>query len=571
MHDLVFKNAQVLDGTGSPARQLDVAVTGDRITAVGTGLSGAREIDCSGMLLTPGFVDIHTHYDGQVTWDPYLSPSSWHGVTTVVMGNCGVGFAPAAPDKHDWLIGLMEGVEDIPGAALAEGIQWAWESFPEYLDAIDSTPHAIDFGAQVPHGALRAYVMGERGAANKAATEEDIAQMAAIVKEALEAGALGFSTSRTMLHKSIDGVPVPGTFATREELFGIGQALKDAGTGVYQLACEHLQVPKEIPWMRELAEWTGRPVSFNLSQTDFAPTLWQDILPHLDKAHQDGVPLVAQVAGRPIGILFNWRVTAHPFVAYPFFQALEGKEWDEALATLQDPTTKAAMLEQKPASIGMFEDWVTQSFDKMFPMRGGVDYEPAPEQSIAQLAKAQGRDPRELAYEMMLENDGRGFLYFPLFNYSDQNLDVLHTLHTHPQTRMGLSDGGAHCGAICDGGMPTFMASFWPRDRSRGDHIELAEIIRRQTSETAELFGLNDRGRIAVGYKADLNVIDYDQLKLRSPELVFDLPSAGRRLIQKAEGYKMTVCSGQIIMQDGEPTGALPGRLVRGAKAAPQG
>ena len=569
MYDLVLKGGTILDGTGSPSFVADIGIVGKTITAVGSGLSGTKEIDVTGQLITPGFVDVHTHYDGQVTWDPYLSPSSWHGVTTVVFGNCGVGFAPAAPDKHDWLIGLMEGVEDIPGAALAEGIDWNWESFPEYLDAIDSTPHAIDFGTQIPHGALRAYVMGERGAANETATAEDVAKMGELVAEALEAGALGFSTSRTLLHKSIEGVPVPGTFAGREELFGIGKALKDTQRGVFQLACEHVEVPKEIPWMRELAKWTERPVSFNLSQSDVAPKLWEEILPELTRAHEEGLPMVAQVAGRPIGILMNWRVTAHPFVAYPTWQALQALPWEEALAQLKTPEMRAKMLADKPVPMGTFEDWVTQSFVKMFPMRGGVDYEPAPETSLGAIAKEQGVDPRGLAYDMMMAAEGSGFLYFPLFNYSDQNLDMLHTLHTHPQTRMGLSDGGAHCGAICDGGMPTFMISFWPRDRTRGDHIELSEIVRRQTTETAALYGLDDRGRIAPGYRADINVIDYDNLALRSPKLVYDLPAGGRRLIQRADGYTMTICAGEIIFKNGEPTGAMPGRLIRGAQAAP--
>jgi N-acyl-D-aspartate/D-glutamate deacylase len=567
MHDLVITGGQLIDGTGSPARPADIGITGDKIVAVGADVgAGKRTINAAGRILTPGFVDVHTHYDGQVTWDPLMSPSSWHGVTTVVMGNCGVGFAPAAPDKHQWLIGLMEGVEDIPGAALAEGIQWNWETFPEYLDALDALPRALDFGTQIPHGALRAYVMGERGASNEVATEHDVAQMRDMVREALDAGALGFSTSRTLLHKSIEGIPVPGTFASREELFGIGQALKDSQRGVYQLACEHLQVPKELPWMKELAGWTGRPVSFNLSQTDFAKDLWKDVLADLEQACNEGLPLVAQVAGRPIGVLMNWRVTAHPFVAYPSWQRIAALPWDEQLAALRDPSFKAKLLSEEPVSIGMFEDWVTRSFDKMFSMKGGADYEPHPSTSVAARAVAGGKRPQEVAYDWMMDDDGGGFLYFPLFNYADQNLDLLHQLHQHPATRMGLSDGGAHCGAICDAGMPTFMASFWPRDRTRGAHIPLEQIIRRQTSETAALFGLGDRGVVAPGMRADINVIDYDNLGLMAPELRFDLPAGGRRLVQQATGYDATICAGKITFQNGEHTGELPGRLLRGSR-----
>lgn len=572
MHDLVIRGGTLIDGTGAPARVADVAVQGDRIVAVGLDLGpAAQEIDATGCIVTPGFVDIHTHYDAQVTWDPMMTPSSWHGVTTVVMGSCGVGFAPARPDRHEWLIGLMEGVEDIPGAAMHEGIQWEWETFPEYLDAIERRPHVIDFGAQIPHGALRAYVMGERGADNEEATPDDILEMGRIVEEALEAGALGFSTSRTLLHKSVLGVPVPGTFAARDELFGIGHALKRADAGVFQCASEHMNVPEETLWMRDLARETGRPVTFNLSQTDQAPTLWKDIVPVLDAAREEGLPLYAQVAGRAIGIVMNWRLTAHPFRLFPAFHAEQYNhpEFADLVERLKDPEVRDRIVNDTPIQLDEFATFVTRSFHKMFRIGASPDYEPDQAVSVAAEAERRGVKPELVAYEWMLEDDGKGTLYFPLFNYADGDLELLRELHAHPQTRMGLSDAAAHCGAICDGGMPTFMLTHWARDRSRGDRLGLEYIVRRQTSQTAELFGLNDRGVVAPGLKADLNVIDYDNLRLLAPEVLFDLPAGGRRLAQRPEGYKATICSGEVIFRDGVHTGVFPGKLVRGSQQRP--
>ncbi len=570
MHDLVIRGGNVIDGTGAPARTADVAIEAGTIVSVGTNVGrGTREIDARGLLVTPGFVDFHTHYDGQVSWDSFLTPSSLHGCTTVVMGNCGVGFAPAAPDRHDWLIALMEGVEDIPGAALSEGITWGWESFPEYLDVIGASPHVIDFGTQIPHGALRAYVMGDRGANNEAATPADIHAMYGIVKEALEAGALGFSTSRTLLHKSIDGVPVPGTYAARDELFGIGQALRDTARGVFGLAIEHLQVPKEMGWLEELAVETGRPVLFNFSQTDFKPKLYLKLLEMLDDARAKGVPLYGQCAGRAIGIMMNWEITAHPFARHPSFMALAGLDREARLATLRDPEFRRMLLDEKPVFENPFEALIAKGWGKMFITNPEMDYEPSPDKSLKAIAKATGKRPQELAYDAMLADDGRGFLYFPLFNYAGGDLDCLHTMHQHPHTRMGLSDGGAHCGAVCDGGMPTFMLTHWTRDRVRGDKLPLEYIIQRQTSQSAHTYGLYDRGILAPGMKADVNVIDYDRLTLQRPEVVYDLPAGGRRLLQRASGYRYTVCSGSVIREDDEFTGALPGQLVRGTQAAP--
>jgi N-acyl-D-amino-acid deacylase len=565
MHDLVIRGGRVVDGSGQPAKTADIAVDGDRITEVGRVGAGKRELNGDGLLVTPGWVDVHTHYDGQVTWDPYLTPSSWHGVTSVVMGNCGVGFAPVHPEKRDWLIGLMEGVEDIPGAALSEGIAWDWESFPEYMDAIDRTPHAIDFAVQVPHGAVRAYVMGERGANNEEASAEDVTQMASIVEEALRAGALGFSTSRTLLHKSIDGVPVPGTFADRNELFGIGAALRNTGTGVFQIAAQHEDVPTELDWIDELAAWTGRPVSFNLSQIDPSPELWRKGLERLERANPQ---VVAQVAGRGIGIILCWEGTGHPFLNRLAYLPLHQLSPEERRIELRKPEVRRRIIEDQPVDLGDLGNLVTQSWHKMFVPRedGDLCYEPTHEDSVAAIAQRSGRSPEEVAYDALMELDGRGFLYFPLFNYSNNSLDPQFELLSHPRTLLGLSDGGAHCGAICDGGMATFMLTHWSRDRSRGPRIPLEKIVAMQTRETAMLFGLGDRGLLAPGMKADINLIDYEGLRLGHPSMAYDLPAGGRRLVQRAEGYVATIASGQTILEQGEPTGSLPGRLLRGSR-----
>ena len=565
MHDLVFRGGTIVDGSGNPRFQGDLAISGEHIAAVGTDIGpGRREVDARGLLVTPGWVDIHTHYDAQVTWDEQLTPSSWHGVTTAVMGSCGVGFAPAAPDRHQWLISLMEGVEDIPGAAMTEGMSWGWESFPEYLDALSGMERAIDFATQIPHGALRAYVMGDRGAANEAATAQDIAEMARLVEEGIRAGALGFSTSRTMLHKSTDGEPVPGTFAAEDELLGIAHALKRGGHGVFQIAAEHLDMLTELKWMRRIARETGHTVTFPVSQTDHAPELWRDVLKELDAIRDEGLPVYGQVAGRAIGIIMNWQGTAHPFMPMVPYLEIFQKPWEERRVLLADPALRERIINADPVDLGEFANFVTRSYHKMFPMRAGTDYEPRPEHSVAAIAAREGRDPRAVAYDLLMEDGGQGSLYFPLFNYADQSLELLHTLHQHPQTIIGLGDAGAHCGAICDGGIPTFMLSFWTRDRSRGARLGLEHIVKRQTSQTAALFGLHDRGLLRPGYRADVNLIDYDGLNIDRPRLAFDLPAGGRRLVQRATGYRMTTCRGQIISEGGVPTGALPGRLLRG-------
>jgi N-acyl-D-aspartate/D-glutamate deacylase len=576
MHDLLIKNGTIVDGTGQKAFKGDVALTGSTLTYVGPcgGAGDAKEIiDAEGKLVTPGFVDMHTHYDAQASWDPWLTPSSWHGVTTCVMGSCGVGFAPAKKEKHDWLIGLMEGVEDIPGAALAEGITWDWESFPEYLDALDKMDRVIDIAAQIPHGALRAYVMGERGADNEEATPEDIEKMCALVTEGLKAGAVGFSTSRTLLHKSIEGVPVPGTFASRDELFGIGNALRDAGHGVYQVASDHGSVPEETEWMKVLSMEIGKKVCFNLSQIDQDPKLYEKGLQKLEEAAEDGVELYAQCAGRSIGIVMCWQGTANPFIGFTEYLKVGWLPWEEQLAELRKDDVRAKIIGDEPQDLGEFANMISRGFHKMFPMKQGIEYEPSPSESVAAIAKRTGKKPEEIVYDALMngaeEGDGKGLIYFPLFNYSNDNLDVVHKLHSHPRTFMGLSDAGAHCGAICDGGMPTFMLTHWTRDRKRGEKLSIEHIVHRQTQATAEMYGFMDRGTLTVGKRADINVIDYQKLGFERPELAWDLPAGGRRFIQKAKGYNYTLVAGEIVVENDAFTGKLPGKLVRGPQPGP--
>ena len=571
MYDLVIRNGRVVDGTGSAAFEADIAIEGNKIVGVGQDLGpGKKEIDAKGMLVTPGWVDMHTHFDGQVTWDPYFTPSGWHGVTTVVMGNCGVGFAPCKKEDRDWLINVMEGVEDIPGSALSEGIKWDWETFPEYMDALEREPHAIDFATQIPHSAIRGWVMGQDRSEHEDATPEDIEQMRVMVEEALEAGALGFSTSRTSLHKTAQGVLVAGTHAKSDELFGIAQALKNTGKGVFECASEHLSVPEEFLWMKDMAEEIQRPVVFNLSQIDDSPQLWSQLLELLDDAANKDIPVYAQCAGRAIGIVMSWQATVHPFVSCESWLSMMHDPWESRREKLLDPEFRAKLLAEEPYDLWEFANFVTRSYHKMFPMKDGSSYEPDLSESVAERAKRENRDPRELAMEMLMENDGTGMMYFPLFNYSDNSLDALRTMHMHHRTRMGLSDGGAHCGAICDAGMPTFMLTHWTRDRKRGETMPLEYVIMRQTKQTAEFYGMKDRGVLAPGYLADVNIIDYDNLNIGSPKVVYDLPAGGRRLLQRATGYKYTIKSGTVIFEDGEATGEMPGTLIRGEQPSPE-
>ncbi len=571
MYDLVIRNGTVVDGTGAASRTADIAVNGDRIAAVGGDIGpGAREVDAAGLLVAPGWVDIHTHYDGQAVWDPYLTPSSWHGATTVVMGNCGVGFAPARPDQHEWLISLMESVEDIPGTALAEGLPWNWETFPEYLDALDDIPRAIDVGTQVPHCAVRSYVMGERCLTEQTAAPDEVAAMGEIVREGLEAGALGFSTSRTVIHLTKDGEPVPGTFAGTEEMLGLGAAMQQAGHGVLEIASDFAEADADLGWMKKLSTDFDVPVSVAVLQNDFTPESWREVLDRVSQANAEGAQLVAQVSGRTTGVLMCLEGTMTPFHGRPTFHEVLTLPLEERVARLRDPKIRARILQERlDPSVPPFVHFVASSWHKMYPFTDSTDYEPEASESLAARAARQGVAPEELAYDVLLENGGKGMLYFPLLNYADNNFDPIREMILHPDARMGLSDGGAHCGVICDVSMPTYLLSYWARDRERGERLPLEFLVRKQTRETAELFGLHDRGLLEAGYKADINLIDFDKLEIKPPRMVYDLPTDARRLIQEVSGYRMTICSGEIIFEDGIATGTLPGKLIRGPQADP--
>lgn len=569
MFDLVIRGARIVDGTGASPFEGDLAVRDGRVAEVGPRVgAGHREIRADGALLTPGWVDVHTHYDGQVTWDPYLRPSSDHGVTTVVMGNCGVGFAPVASDRRDWLISVMEGVEDIPGSVLSEGIQWEWETFPQYLDALQRRPLALDVGAQVPHSALRTYVMGERGLTHDEANPDDIASMITLVRQALQAGALGFSTSRTLIHKYQGRKYPPGTFASPDEILGIAGALGEVGHGVFQMTSNHYQMETELPWLTEIARRNRLPVTFALVQTDQTPDTWKRLLAALDDTHRQDIPLYGAVSGRPASILMTWKGSIHPFIAHPLWPALSALPWPERLARLRDPEVRARLLDHDAVRQAARHDsrtaYLTQSFHKMFALGAEPDYEPPPQLSVAAIAQREGRQPLEVVYDMLMGEDGEAVVYFPSFNYAYGHLDQLYEQMQHPRTVMSLADGGAHCGYICDASMPTFMLTHWARGRSRGPTVPLEYAVRRQTRDTARVYGLHDRGTLQPGMKADLNLIDPGRLRLRPPRVAFDLPAGGRRLLQQADGYLATFVSGQAILESGEPTGALPGRLLRG-------
>ena len=569
----VIQNAYLVDGSGSPAMHADIAFEGDFITDVAAPQSlptpsTTRVIDADGRLVTPGWVDIHTHYDAQATWDPWLTPSSWHGVTSVVMGNCGVGFAPASSDRHDWLIALMEGVEDIPGTAMTEGITWEWTSFEEYLAALESRPHVIDFAAQIAHGPLRGYVMGDRGAANETATADDIEQMSKLVESALRAGALGFSTSRTPLHRSKDGELVPGTTANEHELLGIAGAMKRVGHGVFQFAPEHAKVPvEEWSWMRKLAQTTGATVSVNLSQPNDGPEIWRNVLSLLTEAQSDGVPIVAQVAGRTIGVLMCLEGSAHPLLFHPAYNEVAHLPLAERCKALQEPHLRERIINEMPNDGGLFQKVILDNASHMFPvMSANIDYEPLPSASATAIAMNANKKVMEVLLDQLVANEGHGLIYMPFFNYAYGDLSFNYEAHQHPGTRMGLSDAGAHCGAICDGGTPTFMLTHWVRDRTRGGKLPLELVVHRQTQQTAALYGLTDRGHIAPGKRADINIIDFEKLNFTMPYMAYDLPAQGRRLVQQAIGYDATFVAGTQIVDSDQFTGALPGNLVRGPR-----
>jgi N-acyl-D-aspartate/D-glutamate deacylase len=562
-HDLVIRGGHVVNGLGAEPVEADVAVDGGTIAGVGTiPERGREEIDAGGLLVTPGFVDIHTHYDGQATWDAHLAPSSWHGVTTVVMGNCGVGFAPVRPDAHDRLISLMEGVEDIPGSVLHEGIDWTWESFGGYLDALETRPHDIDFCAQLPHGALRLYVMGERAARLEEATEEDAVAMRHLATEAMRAGAIGFTTSRTLNHRTATGDPTPSLKASSAELEAIARGVAEAGHGVIELISDfHPDPDSEFAMIRGLVERTGCPLSVSLAQSHQRPEAWRDLLAQIEQAAADGLPIKGQVAPRPIGLMFGLQGSVNPFIVYPSYREIAGKPLDEQVRALRDPAFRARLLEEARAAKKarpMMSDW-----SRMYPLGAVPDYEPPADTSVQALADARGVSPEELALDLLAAHDGRDFLFVPFTNYADGDLEACREMLTHPDTVFGLGDGGAHVGIIADASFPTWFVSHWARDRATG-RLPVGWVIEQLTSRTARAVGLQDRGVVAEGMKADLNVIDFDHLVCAPPAMAYDLPAGGKRLLQRAEGYRATIVHGEVTYRDGEPTGALPGRLVRG-------
>ncbi|MFZ9180072.1 MAG: N-acyl-D-amino-acid deacylase family protein [Limnohabitans sp.] len=565
MHDVLIKGGTVIDGSGKPGFTADVAIANGRIAEVGRIDTPARRtVPADGLLVTPGWVDIHTHYDGQATWDAFMTPSSWHGVTTAVMGNCGVGFAPSRAHQRQWMMDLMEGVEDIPGAVLSEGVQWEWESFPEYLQALDSRPRIMDVGAQVPHSALRVYVMGERGAAREPATQEDIDAMGRLVQEAVSAGALGFSSSRTVVHRTKQGQAVPTLDAAAQELIGIACAMGRTGKGVNQLISDFDDLDGEFELIHQIARQSGRPISFTLLQHDFLPQRWREVLRRTSLAQDGGLSVRAQVACRPVGMVHGLECSMHPFFLAPSYLAIADLPLPERVRLMRDPSLRVRILaEAAQAPDNRRLNSITQHFHKLFPIGERSDYEPRPEDSVAAIAQRQGRPAPEVAYDMLLEDEGRRKFNFPIYNYTDQNLDVVREMMTHPAALFGLGDAGAHCGYICDASYPTFLMTHWGRDRTRGEKLPLEFLVHGQTRRNAQALGMHDRGALLPGLRADINLIDYAQLNLTRPTITHDLPAGGRRLVQHASGYEQTWVAGQLVMQNGQSTGALPGRLVR--------
>ncbi len=571
--DLVVRGGLVVDGTGSAPVSADIAIADGRIAAVGNvSGSGKEEIAGRGLVVTPGFVDIHTHYDGQVTWENRLVPSSSHGVTTIVMGNCGVGFAPCRADQHDMLIRLMEGVEDIPHPVLVEGLPWTWETYPQYLDFLASRRYDMDICGYVPHGPVRVYVMGERGADREPATPEDLEQMSRIVREAVDAGAMGLSTSRTFFHRSSDGKSTPSFEAAENELMALASALKQAGKGAMQLITD-FEVPEDIfALLRRLVERSGRPLSVSLLEGTYGPmTLrWRDVLDWSAQATAAGLPIKAQVLSRAIGVLLGHELTLNTFYTCESYAKLAHLPFDEKIRELRRPETRARILaESADPDPTIVLGRLARDFDHMFLLGDPPDYEQPFEQSISARARRLGVTPEALAYDLMLEREGRNNLYVTLCNYEYGSLNSSLEMMRHPGAVLGLGDGGAHCGTICDGSYPTFMLTHWVRDRRRGERLSLPEVVKWLSHDTARAVGLGDRGLIAPGYKADLNIFDPARLQLHAPEVVHDLPNGGRRLVQRAEGYAATIVSGTVVQRDGVPTGALPGRLVRGPQPVP--
>ncbi|MEN3299741.1 amidohydrolase family protein [Pseudonocardia sp.] len=567
-YDLVVRGGSVIDGNGGEPRTADVAVTGDRIVEVGrVAGAGAREIDAAGAVVAPGFVDIHTHYDGQATWESRLHPSSWHGVTTVVMGNCGVGFAPALPEHHDRLIDLMEGVEDIPGVALHEGLAWNWLSFDEYLDALEARPHDVDLATQVPHAALRVHAMGARAAAYEEATPEEIALMAKLAKAAVQAGALGFSTSRTLNHKSIDGELTPSYDVGADELVVIAKAVGETGTGVLQLVTDFPDPAKEFALLRRMVEESGRPLSVSLVQFPQDTGRHKQVLAMLERAWADGLEMRAQVAARPVGMILGLRNTLNPFMTNPVWRRLADLTPEEQAHRMREPELRAEILaaQTREKERNRLGGTLIHKYELMYELTDPPNYEPPVSESLAARAQREGVDAVQLAYDIVAAG---GMLYLVSANYAHGNLDDLHEMLVHPHTLPGLSDGGAHVGTICDGSFPSTLVQHWTRDRA-GARLDLPFVVQRQSRDTARAVGLRDRGVLAPGYRADLNVIDVEGMRLHRPEMRADLPAGGRRLLQRVDGYEHTIVAGQETYTRGVETDALPGRLIRGPREAP--
>ena len=576
MYDLVIRNANIVDGTGLPAFSGDLAINNGKIAAVGdVKAKGKKEIDAQGKLLTPGWVDVHSHMDGQATWDPLCSPAANHGITTLIMGNCGIGFAPCEPnaDARGRLITVVEDVEDIPGAALHEGVKWDWESFPEYLDAVEKFPRAIDVGAQVPHCAVRTYVMGERGAKNEIATPADVSAMAAIVKEGIESGAIGFTTSRTELHTTGGDQAMPGTYADEAELLGIGKVIGElGGKGIFGLVSDFHNWEQEMDWMKRLSVDNHCQINFVLFFREEAD--WDRVLKQLDycrQANAEGAQLIPHVGARPVNILLSWDGTINPFSFHANYGPLSVMSHEDRLAELQKPEVRAAIIaEDLPLMDDSFMDTIIGGYDKLYPLGNPPNYEPAPEDSIAAKAAEAGVSPQEFCYDLMMQNSGKTVVYFPCFGYGANDLSRQVELLEDSSTVISLADTGAHCGVLCDASIPTQMLSYYVRDRERGHRLKLEDVVKMQTFDTARCVGLEDRGTLEVGMKADLNLIDFETLQLESPQIIYDLPAGGRRMFQGANGYIATIVNGEVIMENGKHTGAVPGALIRGAQPAPK-
>ena len=566
--DLVIRGGNIADGKGGDLYEADVAITGGRITEVGkVAGKGKEEIDAKGRLVAPGFVDVHTHYDGQVTWSQDITPSSQNGVTTAIMGNCGVGFAPCRPADHFRLIQLMEGVEDIPEPVLSAGIPWAWESFPDYMGWLSKRNFDMDIGAQLPHAALRVYVMGERGARRDPATPEDNKAMAALAGDAVRSGALGFSTSRTLNHRTSTGDYTPTLKAGEDELTAIAAAMHGVGRSVLQFVLDQSTVHEDLPMMLRVAENAKCPISFSVAQADKAPRRWRQTMDTINEAAARGLSITTQIAARPVGLLLGLELSRNPFQTHPSYRAIAKLPLAERLTHLRRPEVRAAILSETATAT---DDplFFRPNYDKMYLLGNPPDYEQPPENALGPQARRQGRQPEELAYEAMLTDEGRGMLYVPFLNYADGNLDAVHEMLREPSAVPGLSDGGAHCGIICDASFPTYLLTHWTRDRSRGEKLSIPFVVAAQSRKTALSVGLYDRGVIAPGFKADVNVIDYDRLHLHPPKVHYDLPVGGRRLMQQVDGYDATIVSGVVTQRGGKASGVRPGKLVRGAQGS---